>query len=300
MSDPDRRGCVLPTAMGSPSVTASASVVIPAHNEATVIERCLGTIRSGVGAAEVEIVVVCNGCTDDTAAVAARVPGVTVAEIPESSKVAALNEGDRIARHYPRVYLDADVVLQPESLRLLVAALRGGAVAAAPVPVVDSRGCSLGSRMYFRVWARLGYARRHVLGSGVYALSESGRGRFGAFPDVIADDGFVYAQFSSEERVNPSGATFVIRAPRSIAATLRRRVRIHEGNQQLRVLGVPRQAVPGPSWLGILAREPWLLPSVLIFLYVNFRAARIAAGRAATGETGSWNRDDSTRTAVRG
>ena len=44
------------------------SVVIPAHDEEAVIERCLGTLLADARAGEVEVVVVCNGCTDDTAA----------------------------------------------------------------------------------------------------------------------------------------------------------------------------------------------------------------------------------------
>src|SRR5262245_58336894 len=45
-----------------------ASVVIPAHNEARVIERGLSSLLEGARPGELEIVVVCNGCTDDTAA----------------------------------------------------------------------------------------------------------------------------------------------------------------------------------------------------------------------------------------
>ena len=85
------------------------SVVIPAHNEESVIGRCLEALTSPeviTAAPEpLEIVVVCNGCTDETAAVAQKFPCVTVIEIPESSKVAALNAGDALLLNFQEFIL---------------------------------------------------------------------------------------------------------------------------------------------------------------------------------------------------
>ncbi len=54
----------------------------PAHNEAAVIERCLGAILADAPPGTPEIIVVCNGCTDDTAARARKFgAGVTVIEL---------------------------------------------------------------------------------------------------------------------------------------------------------------------------------------------------------------------------
>ena len=89
------------------------SIVIPAHNEASIIERTLRSILSCKLDRELEIIVVANGCTDDTAARARAVPGpITVIETPIGNKVHALNLGDREARHFPRAYLDADILLE--------------------------------------------------------------------------------------------------------------------------------------------------------------------------------------------
>src|SRR6185312_1201240 len=52
------------------------SVVIAAHNEARVIGGCLDALLADAGPDDLDIVVVANGCTDDTAAVAARRPEV--------------------------------------------------------------------------------------------------------------------------------------------------------------------------------------------------------------------------------
>ena len=39
------------------------SIVIPAHNEANVIQRILSALTDGADDGELDIVVVCNGCT---------------------------------------------------------------------------------------------------------------------------------------------------------------------------------------------------------------------------------------------
>jgi glycosyltransferase involved in cell wall biosynthesis len=77
------------------------SVIIPACNEASVIGRCVDALLQG--APGIEVVVVCNGCTDDTALVAREqgVGNVTVVETPVGSKIAALNLGDGIATKFP-------------------------------------------------------------------------------------------------------------------------------------------------------------------------------------------------------
>src|SRR5690349_17015586 len=104
-----------------------ASVVIPAHNEGTVIERCLDALFGGIDPAALDVVVACNGCVDDTAQ-RARLSGhpVRVLELGQASKAAALRAGDEAARYFPRLYLDADVVLAGPSALRVIDRLRGG------------------------------------------------------------------------------------------------------------------------------------------------------------------------------
>ncbi|MDQ1577463.1 MAG: hypothetical protein QOE21_150, partial [Microbacteriaceae bacterium] len=91
----------------------SGSVIIPAHNEASVIERTLRPLADVANRGQLEVVVVCNGCTDETAELARNFTGVTVVEIDEASKSLALNVGDEAATVWPRMYLDADVEISP-------------------------------------------------------------------------------------------------------------------------------------------------------------------------------------------
>ena len=101
----------------------------------------------------IDVVVVCNGCTDRTAAIARSFgPPVKVLEIEQASKVAALNAGDEVAAGYPRIYLDADVAFDGRSAAGVADALRRpGALAAEPDVVIDTRGSSLVVRAYYAV-----------------------------------------------------------------------------------------------------------------------------------------------------
>ena len=177
-----------------------ASVIIPAHNEAEVIGRCLDALFAGIEPAELEVIVVCNGCADETAALA-RSSGhpVRVIELQTASKVSALREGDMAARTFPRLYLDADVVLSGSSARKVAERLNAGAVAARPPVVYSSSQSSAPVRRYFRARSQMPSLLGSLWGAGVYGLSAAGRGRFGDFPDVTADDLWVNLLFELDE-----------------------------------------------------------------------------------------------------
>ena len=78
------------------------SVVIPAHNEGSVIGRTLfDCLLAGVGGDDVSVVVVANGCNDDTVQQAARRDGVVVLDVPGVGKSGALNAGEAVAVGFP-------------------------------------------------------------------------------------------------------------------------------------------------------------------------------------------------------
>src|SRR4029453_14822082 len=94
-----------------PGAAGMTSIVIAAHNEAGVIGRCLDALLAEAAPGEFDGTVVAHGCPDAPPAVAAARPGVRVVELATAGKAAALNEGDAVAVGFPRVYLDADIVL---------------------------------------------------------------------------------------------------------------------------------------------------------------------------------------------
>ena len=78
---------------GSAVDVSDLSVVVPAHNEAAVIGRMLDALAPIVMNGTAEVVVVANGCRDETAEIASR-DGITVIEIARGHKPSALNAGD--------------------------------------------------------------------------------------------------------------------------------------------------------------------------------------------------------------
>src|SRR5262245_48994988 len=217
------------------SVGPMISVVIPAHNESSVIGRSLRAITAGAAPTELEVIVVCNGCTDDTARKARECDfPVRVIETELGSKTHALNLGDKAARFFPRIYADADVSVTIHVLRALANRLEQGDVhAVAPQPMVNLGRCSRFVRAYYGIRARLPSSREGIGGSGIYALSEAGRNRFGEFPKVTADDGFVRIQFKPKERETLASFNSTVFAPHRIKDLHAIRTRAYYGSVEL-------------------------------------------------------------------
>lgn len=188
------------------------SVIIPANNEAGWIDACLSSIAQSVGAAG-QVVVVANGCTDDTADRARTHAGplaaagfdLTVLEMPGLGKPGALNAGDGAARHGARVYLDADVTLSPGLLAQIAAALDTDAPRLASGSPQVARARSAVTRAYARFWTRLPFVATGCPAFGLYAVNATGRARWGDFPAIISDDTFVRLNFAPHERVRLPG-----------------------------------------------------------------------------------------------
>jgi hypothetical protein len=273
------------------------SVVIPAHDEAAVIERGLDALCSGFAPGELEVVVVCNGCTDDTAARARRSPyPVQVLELDEASKPAALRAGDAAVRAFPRIYLDADMVLPSAAARAVIERLADGSLPAArPAVRFDTTGASRVVRRYFAARTRTPSVTSALWGPGVYAVSAEGRARFDEYPDVVADDLFAADQFGPDEYeiVDTEPATFFApRSTRDLVNVLRRWSR---GASELR----EGETSSAPTWrttLRELSRQPATSPSAALDAAVYVLLA--LAGRITwqLGAPARWERDDSSRT----
>ena len=275
-----------------------ASVVIPAHDEEAVLGRLLTSLLAGARPGELEIVVVANGCRDRTADVARGFgAAVTVVETDVASKAHALNLGDRTATAFPRLYVDADVVLDARAVRETAAVLdRGDVLAAAPRLAVDLRGASAAVRGFYGIWTRHAHFRRGLVGSGVYGLSERGRRRFERFPEITADDAFVHRLFTDAERATVASSTFTVRAPRTLAALVKIKTRSRRGNLELarRYPALDRARLPGRVALATdLLLRPRLWPAVPAYVAVTLATIL----RARRGRTGApvWERDETTR-----
>jgi hypothetical protein len=270
-----------------------------------VIMRCLDGLFTDVEPDEIEVIVVCNGCRDETASLV-RSSGhpVHVLELGVASKSAALRAGDAVARTLPRLYLDADVVLPGSSARRVAERLRAGAVAARPPVAYSCDASSAAVRRYFRARSRMPSLQKRLWGAGVYGLSAAGRARFNTFPDVTADDLWVDLLFSRTEVEIVDCAPVVVAVPhrtRDLAYVLRRAYRgkaetglgLRGGNraQETTVTtlrDIRRLAVSGP------------IAAIDAVTYASF-AAGVRLGRALEAAFGAptgaerWERDESSR-----
>lgn len=276
---------------------STGAVIIPAYNEAAVIGRTLTRLGPLLDDPDVDVLVVCNGCVDDTAAAARRFPGATVLEIEAASKTAAMNAGDRATDRWPRLYLDADIDVEPSAVYAVFRELSrpGAVVAARPESAYDSAGASWPVRAYYRARTRIPEDGVRLWGAGGYAVSRQGHERFPAFPEVTADDSYVDAQFAEHEKTVVATVPMRIRTPQTSSALLKILTRHRRGDVELTTTatasGRRLRAVAGT------VRGPGTALDAAC--YAAFAVAAHVRGRSVGG-TGAtrWEQDASTRTAA--
>ena len=280
------------------------TVIIAAHNEESVIGACLDALLVQPESAADRIIVCANGCTDRTAeAAAAR--GVQVIDRRQAGKPGALNAADAIATGYPRVYLDADITVPAGALAAILARFDAapGALAVVPRRRIETTGRPWPVRAYFSINERLPVFRTGLFGRGLIALSETGRARFGVFPEVISDDLFVDSQYTDDEKTEAEDVVIAVEAPRTTRSLLNRLVRVRRGNAQMRtatagqeISGAVRQSDRW-SWLrDVVARDPHLIPAAVPYVAITLAASLRA--KWSTGAEAAWGQDRSTRDAT--
>ena len=246
--------------------------------------------------------VVANGCTDDTDAVAAAHGApVQVVTTPVPSKTQALKLGDRHAAGFPRLYVDADVELTTTGARALARALDDPEVhAVGPARELSLAGRPRTVRSYYDIWQRLPTVRSGLFGRGVVGVDEAGHARIAALPEVMNDDLAASVAFGPAERRVVPDATVVVHAPRTLEDLVRRRIRAVTGTVQLtgRMAGAAQARTTRADLLGVLRADPAAAPHMAVFLavtaLVRWRARRPVRDRDYT----TWLRDDSSRTPV--
>jgi len=109
-----------------PSFAPPVSILVPAYNEAVGIARCVCSLASSSYLGEIEVVVVDDGSSDDTAAVVEELglERVRVMRQANVGKAAALNRALAASQHEIIVTVDADTIFEPETLSRLVQRFR--------------------------------------------------------------------------------------------------------------------------------------------------------------------------------
>ena len=269
----------------------SGAIIIPAHNEASVITRTLARLTP-LGAAGIEIIVACNGCVDSTASVARTVPRVKVVELASASKPNALNAADLAVPSWPRLYLDADIEIEPAAIRAVFEVLRRGDILAArPTFRYDVTAGDRIVRSFYRARTRLPSTSNALWGAGVFALSRAGHARFGQFPLLTGDDLFVDQSFVAGEKAVVDTPPAIVRTPRSARALLRTLRRTYRGQAEL--AGGARTARTVRE-LVLSIRGPGSAIDAMVYATV-VSLARLRRPTPSTSSVRRWERDDTSR-----
>jgi glycosyltransferase involved in cell wall biosynthesis len=279
------------------------SIIIPAHNEASVIQATLGSILASKLDRPMQIIVVANGCTDDTAARAREVAGpIQVIETPVGNKAHALNLGDRAAKYFPRAYLDADIQLSENALQLVADAFKDPECRiAAPTARHQYNGHNPVLAGYYQLWRSLPYVRKAIMGSGFYAIDRTQRSRFTEFPQLTADDKFIRNLSRPEERRVVEGCYALISMPETFGDLLKVKTRWTYGNLELAAARPDLSVNDRERYKGVpghLLMRPWLWPHIPAFVFV-YAYTRHQARKKIAAKQSAWERDNSTRTLPR-
>lgn len=187
-SSPDAR--LQPDGVAERPAPSLVSVLMAARNESRRIGECLDSLAAQ-SYRPIEIVVIDDGSTDDTADRASR-KGATVLRRPASGKAVSIAAGAECARGDVFLFLDADMVFQRDYVGLMVAPiLSGQAIGTAHAIERVANPDNVWSRCWQRR-AGLPVDRRIVLGeddlaagSAVFrAVSAEAFRRVGGFDDV--------------------------------------------------------------------------------------------------------------------
>ncbi len=145
-----------PRPIRTADVTPSMTLIVAAYNEQAVIER---KIRNALALDyphdQFEVLILADGCTDDTCSIARGFNEVRVIELERGGKAAALNRGAAEARGEVLVFTDANVDLAPDALRILARSFADpdvGGVSGKKTYVIrtDTDTTEVGENLYWR------------------------------------------------------------------------------------------------------------------------------------------------------
>jgi len=115
-----------PGASRTPSSSSSVpelSLIVAAHDEASVIAAKVGNaLALDYPRERLELIVACDGCADDTAALARQAGADVVLELPRGGKIRAQDAAVRGARGEIVAFSDANALWEPDAARVLVSA----------------------------------------------------------------------------------------------------------------------------------------------------------------------------------
>ncbi|CAM4243763.1 glycosyltransferase family 2 protein [Pseudoalteromonas ostreae] len=272
------------------------TVIIPAYNEEKCIEKTLSELTN-FSSLEVEVIVLPNGCTDNTAEfVRAKYPSFKVVELETGSKVLAINKGLEIAKFGHVLVQDADVIINAESVRNILKFIESeDYLFASPNTRIIQDGSFLTNKYYSFLKLTPAY-RIGMVNSGAYLISPNARDILGEFPQVIADDGYVKGTLGTANLTTIPSCYSVVMSPRTIWSLIKIKTRSKLGNMELKKK-FTSPTTGGNSFASLfkIAIKEQALFQFLIYAMVISIATLRAKLQIKKLKTIKWERDESTR-----
>lgn len=277
------------------------SIIIPAYNEEKLIVNTLEYLLADQHLSHCKIIVVCNGCSDNTAynvstfqslindTLTTRSIDLILIDDPKASKTNAMNIGLNYNADNPIVFIDADILISGKTIIELTASLNDNVLAASPKINFKYQESSWVVRAYYKVASHSNYNHNNRL-SNVIALSAKGLAKLNSMPEVIADDEYIRRSFHVSEYLILQHVLFDFICPKTLGSLLNVLTRVERGNIQLNALNYKDKSEAITS--GFRAFNYLLFPVfILCKLYAKFRAKK----QYENGRITQWERDESNR-----
>ncbi len=201
------------------------SIIVPAYNEEAYLPATLASIKDAAAAmtgnsgASVEILVVDNNSTDATASVA-MANGTTVLHETVQGIARARNTGARHAEGDVLVFVDADVLVPPDTISEIHTAMIEPGCIGGGVDV-EYRPRRLSIRLYLGIWRLLSQRLGMVQGATQFCRRSAFEAT-GGYDETawIGEDVDFYWALGKLARKN-GGHVLLIRSPRVLASSRR-------------------------------------------------------------------------------
>ena len=170
----------------------AVSIIIPAHNEEKYVARCIGSVKKAAERVKcgVEIIVVCNRCTDRTAEIAAQ-NGASVVYDECRCIASVRNTGINAARGKVIITIDCDNRMTKDTIREVLGMLNSGKFIGGGAPIRFERYSF--PLLLNDIMCRVGF-RLTGLYCGIFWAEKSSFDAVGGFADKKAGEDIATAK----------------------------------------------------------------------------------------------------------
>jgi len=270
------------------------TIIIAAYNEENNIAKLLNALGSGKSES-FQILVVCNGCTDNTENIVNQDFPAVILEVSKiASKSLAIRHAESLNPGYPRLYLDADISINAEQAEILFQSIDQDKKALfVPSSKTDTQLSDFFVKKYYEAWYSTDFVKQQGFGCGCYLLNEASRQEFELWPELVSDDGFLREIYSEIIIINKVCVT--VSAPKTLRSLLKIKTRSKYGNMELKKFisndkNIQKIIKKRPQSTLLSAS----LHQSLIYYFVNTYAKLAAHWNILTGSF-KWHRDNSNR-----